>query len=193
MGFSLRELIRAIVCPHFPVCTLPATFARRLPQLPLRCLPQVMSLSRHFRYYSAVRLLIRLRFPLRSSLIGSLILSPHRNRVRSPGVTHGSSVPCCPHTPWFDGRMRAPSPPQCKLDLFPSLADRFILAFAFDYGPVLLRMPFGFHLAVNTLPSDGSFPHRPARHYSRFWIWRPSSEHQRDFNPPDPCAARRTL
>jgi hypothetical protein len=38
------------------------------------------------------------------------------------------------------------------------LADRFILAFAFDYGPVLLRMPFGFHLAVNTLPSDGLFP-----------------------------------
>ena len=35
--------------------------------------------------------------------------------------------------------------------------------------------------------------HRPARYYSRFWIWRPSSEHQRDFNPPDQCAARRTL
>jgi len=35
--------------------------------------------------------------------------------------------------------------------------------------------------------------HRPARHYSRFWIWCPSSEHQRDFNPPDQCAARRTL
>ncbi|HSG44543.1 MAG TPA: hypothetical protein VLA72_15450, partial [Anaerolineales bacterium] len=27
----------------------------------------------------------------------------------------------------------------------------------------------------------------------RFWIWCPSSEHQRDFNPPDQCAARRTL
>jgi hypothetical protein len=36
------------------------------------------------------------------------------------------------------------------------LADRFIQAFAFDYGPVLLRMPFGFHLTVNTLPSGGS-------------------------------------
>lgn len=61
-----------------------------------------------------------------------------------------------------------------------------------DYGPMLLLMPFGFHLTVNTLPSD-SFHHRPARHYSRFWIWCPSSEHQRDFNPPDQCAARRTL
>jgi hypothetical protein len=27
-----------------------------------------------------------------------------------------------------------------------------------DYGPMLLLMPFGFHLAVNTLPSDGSSP-----------------------------------
>jgi len=38
------------------------------------------------------------------------------------------------------------------------LADRFIQALAFDYGPVLLRKPFGFHLTVNTLPSDGSSP-----------------------------------
>jgi hypothetical protein len=35
------------------------------------------------------------------------------------------------------------------------LADRFII---FDYGPMLLRKPFGFHLTVNTLPSDGSSP-----------------------------------
>jgi hypothetical protein len=27
-----------------------------------------------------------------------------------------------------------------------------------DYGPMLLLMPFGFHLAVNTLPSDGASP-----------------------------------
>ena len=35
----------------------------------------------------------------------------------------------------------------------PTLADRFILGFPIDYGPVLLRRPFGFHLAVDTLPS----------------------------------------
>ena len=52
--------------------------------------------------------------------------------------------------------MRTPSPSYCKLDLFPSLADQFIQALAFDYGPVLLRKPFGFHLTVNTLPSSGS-------------------------------------
>ena len=36
----------------------------------------------------------------------------------------------------------------------PPLADRFIVGVApIDYGPVLLLMPFGFHLAMDTLPS----------------------------------------
>ena len=30
---------------------------------------------------------------------------------------------------------------------------------------------------------------RPARNYPRFWIWRPSSERQRDLNPPEQHAA----
>ena len=34
---------------------------------------------------------------------------------------------------------------------------------------------------------------RPARHYPRFWIQRPSSERRGDFNPHDSCAAQRTL
>jgi hypothetical protein len=80
-------------------------------------------------------------------------------------------------------------------------------------------MPFGFHLTVDTLPSeilreDGSrsalavsgfrlrarigfsipaFSPRPARHYPRLWIWHPSSERQRDFNPPEQRAAQRTI
>jgi len=34
------------------------------------------------------------------------------------------------------------------------LADRFIVEVApIDYSPVLLLMPFGFHLTVDTLPS----------------------------------------
>jgi hypothetical protein len=34
------------------------------------------------------------------------------------------------------------------------LADRFIVGVTpFDYGPGLLLMPFGFHLAMDTLPS----------------------------------------
>jgi hypothetical protein len=34
---------------------------------------------------------------------------------------------------------------------------------------------------------------RPARHYPRVRIWRSSFERQRDFNPPEQCAAQRTL
>jgi hypothetical protein len=50
--------------------------------------------------------------------------------------------------------MRTPSPPYCRLDLAPPLADRFIVGVApIDYGPVVLLMPFGFHLAMDTLPS----------------------------------------
>jgi len=50
--------------------------------------------------------------------------------------------------------MKTPSPPYCRLDLTPPLADRFIFGAApIDYGPELLLMPFGFHLAMDTLPS----------------------------------------
>jgi hypothetical protein len=50
--------------------------------------------------------------------------------------------------------MRTPSSPYCRLDLAPPLADRFIFGVGpIDYGPVLLLMPFGFHLAMDTLPT----------------------------------------
>jgi hypothetical protein len=53
--------------------------------------------------------------------------------------------------------MRTPSPPYCGLDLAPPLADRFIFGVApIDYGPVFLLMPFGFHLAMDTLPSGAT-------------------------------------
>src|SRR5215831_9285780 len=80
-------------------------------------------------------------------------------------------------------------------------------------------MPFGFHLAMDTLPSgvatSGGFRSalavsgfrfrarlgfsipssslRPARRYPRLRIRHSSSEHRRDFNPPEQCAAQRTL
>src|SRR5215813_15511161 len=108
--------------------------------------------------------------------------------------------------------MRTPSSSYCRLDLAPPSADRFIFGVVpIDYGPVLLLMPFGFHLTVDTLPSGesqvGGFRSalacfrlslscpfrlrhtlhllRPARRYSRVRIWRSSFEHQRDFNPPE--------
>ena len=50
--------------------------------------------------------------------------------------------------------MRTPSPSYDRLDLAPPLADRFILGVApIDYSLALLLMPFGFHLAMDTLPS----------------------------------------
>jgi hypothetical protein len=116
--------------------------------------------------------------------------------------------------------MRTPSPSYFRLDLAPPLADRFIVGAApIDYSPVLLLMPFGFRLAADTLPSGvlmrGGYRFalicfrlsplcpvrrlhtfhllRPARNYPRFWIRRSSFEHQRDLNPPDQCAAQRTI
>ena len=50
--------------------------------------------------------------------------------------------------------MRTPSSVKRRLDLVPPVADRFISGFPFDYGPVLLLMPFGSHLTVDTLPSE---------------------------------------
>src|SRR6266446_7154516 len=89
--------------------------------------------------------------------------------------------------------MRAPSSPYCRLDLAPPSADRFIFGVApIDYGPVVLLMPFGFHLAMDTLPSEGLLL-RPTTHYRRLWIWHPSFECQRDFNPPEQRAAQHTL
>src|SRR5215469_17135318 len=43
------------------------------------------------------------------------------------------------------------------------------------------RLRYTFHLL------------RPARHYPRVWIWRPSFERRRDSNPPEQRAAQRTL
>src|SRR5215469_11163982 len=50
--------------------------------------------------------------------------------------------------------MRMPSPPYGRLDFVPPSADQFIFGVApLDYGPVLLRKPFGFRLTADTLPS----------------------------------------
>jgi hypothetical protein len=116
--------------------------------------------------------------------------------------------------------MRTPSPPYCRLDLAPPLADQFIVGVApIDYGPILLLKPFRFHLTMDTLPSGvlliGGFRSalicfqlslscpfrllhtfhslRPARHYPRFWIRRSSSERQRDLNPHEQRAAQHTI
>jgi hypothetical protein len=109
--------------------------------------------------------------------------------------------------------------PQCELDLAPSLADLFIVGVAplitarylssnpSDSGSLRTPCPprnhekngFRFVLAVSGFRLrarlDFSIPSspRPARHYPRLWIQRPSSGRRRDFNPPDSRAAQRTL
>ena len=61
-----------------------------------------------------------------------------------------------------------------------------------DYSPILLLKPFGFRITPDTLSST-EISRWPARHYPRLWIQRPSSERRRDLNPPNSCAAQRTL
>src|SRR3954462_3268546 len=121
---------------------------------------------RHWRGHAAFTALAVLpsrpttpRTPLPTSLalIGSLPSVPSEDPGSPPGVTLRSSVPCRPQTPWCGGWMRTPSPPYCGLDLAPPLADRFVLGVApIDYGPVLLRIPFGSRLAAGTLSSEAS-------------------------------------
>src|SRR5258706_532718 len=56
----------------------------------------------------------------------------------------------------------------------------------------LRRLPSPIHFAMDTLPSEGLLL-RPTTHYRRLWIWHPSFECQRDFNPPEQRAAQHTL
>jgi hypothetical protein len=65
--------------------------------------------------------------------------------------------------------MRTPSSQKCRFDLAPPLANRFILGFPIDYGPLLLLMPFGFHLAVDTLPSEVQQAVAPGQSWLMVW------------------------
>ncbi len=105
MGFSLKELIRAItltrLLPFSHLPPLPAAFPS-----PPRCL---FSRSRSSHCISGTIRLSDYSLNIAShfvlTLIGSLILFLLRNPVSPPGVTPRSSVPCRPHTPWYDGWM----------------------------------------------------------------------------------------
>ena len=54
------------------------------------------------------------------SLIGSLFAAPPANCVSPPEVTHRSSVPCRPQTPWCGGRMRNAFAPIVRARPFPT-------------------------------------------------------------------------
>jgi hypothetical protein len=54
-------------------------------------------------------------------------------------------------------------------------------------GCIPLSLLCPFRLLHTCLPSQ------PARRYPRLWIQCSSFEHRRDFNPPESCAAQRTI
>jgi hypothetical protein len=132
--------------------------------------------------------------------------------MSSPGVTYQSSVPCYPHTPWFDGWMRfafasilqtRPCPIfgrpvhlwDGSLRLQPGTSPHTLRIPSHDGHPVLQSIAaIGFRLLLSVsgfrLCARLNSPYLftclcPARHYSHFWILCPSSEHRRDFNPHD--------
>src|SRR6516164_1184570 len=65
---------------------------------------------RAFRYFAAVRLLARASLAISLALIGPLTPVPPEDSTSPPEVTHCSSLPCRPQTPWCGGWMRTPSP-----------------------------------------------------------------------------------
>jgi hypothetical protein len=154
MGFSPNELFHAINLTPLPTLStrppLPAAFpsppgCRSRGRSAFAKLPGTIRPSDYSHGFAS---------HFTSRLIGSLIAMPLANRMSPPGVTLKSSVPCRPQTPWCDGWMR---------DAFASIVQaRPCPIFGrpvhqwgspLDYGPVLLLMPFGFHLTVDTLPS----------------------------------------
>lgn len=88
----------------------------------------VTRVSPHLKYHSAVRLLDARPSRLRHSTYRARYPVAAREHATSPaGVTSRRSVPCRSHMPRLDGWIRTPSPPFCRLDPAPSLANRFIM------------------------------------------------------------------
>jgi hypothetical protein len=155
-GYFPQELFHLLALTHPARLFSPTVSAGCLPRPIPVAAGAVTRLSPRLRYCSAVRLLTKPR-TISLALIGPRSPVPPGDSASPPEVTHCSSVPCHPQTPWCGGWMRTPSPLQCRLDLAPPWADRFIVGVApIDYGPVLLLLPFGFHLAMDTLPSGFS-------------------------------------
>src|SRR5271166_2614478 len=83
---------------------------------------------------------------------------------RSPGVTLRSSVPCRPQTPlvrWVNEKcLRLHSAGSTLPHLWPTGSS---WGSPLDYSPVLLRIPFGFRLATDTLSSEARREVAPGR------------------------------
>ena len=168
-------------------------------------------------YYSPLRILAPHRSKFRLSLIsaptsgwlqGQDHFPPFRLRVylypvhtfpsdntRPPWVTHDSSPPCRPHTPWFDREEPCAFASIVQARPYPIFGRPVHLRDgSLDYNPVVLLKPFRSHLAMSTLPSRFFFPSNLAREAlpPRLDIG-PGPRTEWDFNPPETCAARHTL
>jgi hypothetical protein len=78
----------------------------------------------------------------------------NRNTTRSPQVRRSSFPPCRPHTPCLRARCASISfALRLQARLSALVADRFASGLSLGYGPEIQRKPFGFHLAMDTLPS----------------------------------------
>src|SRR5450755_3263293 len=81
----------------------PSVFASRLPRPILPPIARSRGLSPRFRYYAAIRKLAGRRSPFRFRLSACSLWEPPRDPTSLPEVTHCSSVPCHPQTPWYGG------------------------------------------------------------------------------------------
>ena len=178
-------------------CPAPDTLADGLPRAPRPPPGRSRGFScPRFRYYTVLRPLTGpwcpLRLPAYRRTFPARSLRD-RPPMRSPRVTTCSSAPCRPHTPWSEGRMdhafvaRVPTRPDPLFGrpvhrrVAPSITARCFSASPSDSTSRWTPCP----------PQPRALG--PARHYPRFWIWRPPSERQEDFNLPEHVAAWHTL
>ena len=113
--------------------------------------------------------------------------------TRPPWVTHASSPPCRPQTPWYDGLepYAFASIVQARpLPIFGRPVHRWDRSL--DCNPVVLLKPFRPHLAVSALPSEALFA-SASEALPPLSDIDPGSRVEWDFNPPETCAARHTL
>ena len=156
---QLRLLFAPSLWPRFAPREIPFGSS-----LALRSMAQVTPLSR--RFLTTTKTLTSRRASLRPfglCLIASLIppaLRPcgmntiNRNTTRSPQVRRSSFPPCRPHTPCLRARCASISfALRLQARLSALVADRFASGLSLGYGPEFRRRPFGFHLAMDTLPS----------------------------------------
>jgi hypothetical protein len=162
----------------------------------------VTPLSR--RFLTTIKALTSRRASLRPfglCLIASLIPPALRpcgmntligNTTRSPQVRRFSFSPCRPHTPCLRARCASISfALELQARFRALLADRFASGLSLGYGPEFRRRPFGFHLAVNTLPSLCSQSTGPPV-YPACCLRFPLARVRRNFHPLEKRPAGRT-